>query len=279
MAYADPNYDPKAAHEYYMKHRKLKGRRKKGVQQSSGGGPSGATNIPASSNYELTDAAKESMRRTDRVSTAGLNDAGKAAAKNVKANLQAERKKKADVITARAKEMISALRESLKGMSKEEKAANKERIKQQIESIRNDVKTAKESLKQEYDDKYVAELGKIKMTASFQNERSLAGMTEDGKAKAKALKENMMQRRREEQAKIAEDVKNKIAALRERFKTNRGMSDTVREQLKQKLKAEVDSLRAYAKEQKAKIKAKYDSEYQGGLSKLKQNKKLMRGVE
>ena len=25
MAYADPNYDPQKAHEYYMKHRKLKG--------------------------------------------------------------------------------------------------------------------------------------------------------------------------------------------------------------------------------------------------------------
>ena len=27
MAYSDPNYDPVAAHEYYMKHRKLKGRK------------------------------------------------------------------------------------------------------------------------------------------------------------------------------------------------------------------------------------------------------------
>lgn len=279
MAYADPNYSPKAAHEYYLKHRKLKGRKKRRRQESSGGGPTRSNAAQTTGPYELTDAAREAQRKSDRTTTAGLNDAGKAAAKNVKANLQAERKEKADAIAAKAKERISALRESLKGMSKEEKAANKERIKRQIESIRNDVKAAKESLKQEYDNKYVAELSKIKMNASFQNERSTAGMTDDGKAKAKALKENLTQRRREDQAKVTENVKNKIAALRKRFKTSRNMSDAMKEHLKRQLQGEVESLRAYAKEQKAKIKAKYDSEYQGGLSKLKQNKKLMRGVE
>ena len=88
-----------------------------------------------------------------------------------------------------------------------------------------------------------------------------------------------MQKRREEQAKVTEKVKGQIANLHQMLKTNRSMSDSMKAHLKERLKTEVDSLRAYAKEQKAEIKAKYDSEYQGGLSKLKQNKKLMRGVE
>ena len=55
MAYASKYYDPVKAHEYYMKHRKLKGRRKRG-------------------------------------STAGLSEIGKAAAAEVKEQLQAELK-------------------------------------------------------------------------------------------------------------------------------------------------------------------------------------------
>jgi hypothetical protein len=55
MAYKSKYYDPQKAHEYYMKHRKLKGRKKK-------------------------------------TSTADLSDAGKIAAKEVKEQLQAELK-------------------------------------------------------------------------------------------------------------------------------------------------------------------------------------------
>ena len=55
MAYASKYYDPVKAHEYYMKHRKLKGRRKRG-------------------------------------STAGLSEIGKAAAAEVKEQIQAELK-------------------------------------------------------------------------------------------------------------------------------------------------------------------------------------------
>ena len=55
MAYKSKYYDPQKAHEYYMKHRQLKGRKKK-------------------------------------TSTADLSDAGKVAAKEVKEQLQAELK-------------------------------------------------------------------------------------------------------------------------------------------------------------------------------------------
>lgn len=55
MAYSSKYYDPVKRHEYYMKHRKLKGRQ-------------------------------------SRSSTASLNEEGKIAAKEVKAGITAERK-------------------------------------------------------------------------------------------------------------------------------------------------------------------------------------------
>ena len=58
MAYASKYYDPVKAHEYYMKHRQLKGRQ-------------------------------------SRTSTAGLNEMGKIAAKEVKEAIMADRKARA----------------------------------------------------------------------------------------------------------------------------------------------------------------------------------------
>lgn len=108
--YASPYYDPVKAHEYYLKNRELKGRR----------------------------------------STAGLNDEGKNAARYVKEQLTSERKQKVEAHKQETNSTIDSLREQkksaveahknamqakidrlrakLKGMSKEDKARNKERI-------------------------------------------------------------------------------------------------------------------------------------------------------
>lgn len=172
MHYASPYYDPVKAHEYYMKHRKLKGRR----------------------------------------STAQLNDEGKAAAKYVKEQLDGERKKKTDeqrdkmksalnslknykkavieIHSRRMKSQISKLRASLKSMNKQERERNKARINSQIASLRTANKQARQKLqefvkslgakhrskfkedstrlKDEYDDKYLQELDKIRSESGFQ---------------------------------------------------------------------------------------------------------------
>jgi hypothetical protein len=290
VAYANPNYDPKKAHEYYMKHRKLKGRKKKRkVEPSSNSstrsiqGDSGGIEIDGlpeiNTNYELSEAAQAAKKHSDKVSTAGLNDAGKTAAKNVKANLQAERKEKADHITAMANAEIARLREELSGMSKEERESKKEQYQQEIEKIRASVKQQKEDLKKEYDDKYVAELSNIKMNPSFQNQKSTSGMTEEGKAKAKELKNKLTEQRKARQKQIADQVKDKIAQLRAKYKINRNMTDEQKQMIRDKVAAEVQKLRDYAKTEKAKIKEEYDGMYQSGLNNLKQDRSLMRGVE
>lgn len=192
--YASPYYDPVKAHEYYEEHKKLKGRR----------------------------------------STAGLNDKGKEAARYVKEQLTTERKKKVDehkqytdssIETVRnettseieknreetqlqidsyktqMQSKIDRLSETLKSMSKEERAIKSDSIKAMIADLREDNKAQRESLmtdyksfrdqsraeqktevsgyredhkiekerlKTEYDSKYEAELEKIKGSSEFQ---------------------------------------------------------------------------------------------------------------
>ena len=130
--YASPYYDPVKAHEYYLKNRELKGRR----------------------------------------STAGLNDEGKNAARYVKEQLTSERKQKVEAHKQETNSTIDSLREQkksaveahknamqakidrlrakLKGMSKEDKARNKERIYGQIDSLREDNKQVRQQLQEAF---------------------------------------------------------------------------------------------------------------------------------
>lgn len=179
MAYASKYYDPVKAHEYYMRHRKLKGRR----------------------------------------STSGLNDTGKEAAKYVKEKLTEERKQAIDTMktlvnqavsgiksqiekfkadkkarseklkaeqekinefSARIREMspgpardkaraeLKKRREILKGKRAENKAKN-EKIKEAVAGMRGNIKSLrsqftnyKKKMKEHYDNKYIQELDKIK---------------------------------------------------------------------------------------------------------------------
>lgn len=141
--YASPYYDPVKAHEYYMKHRELKGRK----------------------------------------STAKLNDRGKAAAKYVKDKLTSERKEKQDDVreeanadvasvkgqaarnieTAREKKKqqienhkavmnakIENLRASLQGLKGEEKTVQSEKVKGEIAGLREENKRQRDELNEEY---------------------------------------------------------------------------------------------------------------------------------
>nr|DAP80083.1 MAG TPA: hypothetical protein [Caudoviricetes sp.] len=90
LHYASPYYDPVKAHEYYMKHRELKG----------------------------------------RTSTAGLNDEGKAAASYVKEQLTTERKAKVEANKEDTTNQIDKLREQKKSNIAAHKAAMQRQIDQ-----------------------------------------------------------------------------------------------------------------------------------------------------
>ena len=176
LHYASPYYDPVKAHEYYMKHRELKG----------------------------------------RASTAGLNDEGKAAASYVKEQLTTERKSKVEANKEDTTNQIDKLREQkksnieahkaamqsqidrlkakLSSMSSADKQKNRDRIAANIsvlreqnaaererlnaefqahsKTIRTAQKETNENLKTEYDDKYLSELEKIKANPAFQKAKT-----------------------------------------------------------------------------------------------------------
>lgn len=151
--YASPYYDPQKAHEYYERTKKLKGRK----------------------------------------STSSLNDEGKAAAKQVKEALSTERQgrveehrvstqQQIDAKKESIKSDIASLREKLSNMSMAEWNKNAERIQSEIAKLKEDIvtsreklkeahKTEKSRLKEEYDEKYISELDKIKSNAQFQKSK------------------------------------------------------------------------------------------------------------
>ena len=176
LHYASPYYDPVKAHEYYIKHRELKG----------------------------------------RASTAGLNDEGKAAASYVKEQLTTERKSKVEANKEDTTNQIDKLREQkksnieahkaamqsqidrlkakLSSMSPADKQKNRDRIaanisvlreqnaaererlnaefQAQSKTLRTAQKETNENLKTEYDDKYLSELEKIKANPAFQKAKT-----------------------------------------------------------------------------------------------------------
>ena len=170
LHYASPYYDPVKAHEYYIKHRELKG----------------------------------------RASTAGLNDEGKAAASYVKEQLTTEHKSKVEANKEDTTNQIDKLREQKKSnieahkaamqsqidrlkasvdkqknrdhitanisVLREQNAAERERLnaefQAQSKSIRTAQKETNENLKTEYDDKYLSELEKIKANPAFQKAKA-----------------------------------------------------------------------------------------------------------
>lgn len=133
--YSSPYYDPIKAHEYYMKTRKLKG-------------------------------------TSSKISTAGLNDEGKAAAKYVKNQLTTERKtkvtanneaSKSEIEKLRAQKKsnieahksmmenrINTLREKVKRMSAFDKTRNRDRVSAIISNLRAQNQAVREQLNAEF---------------------------------------------------------------------------------------------------------------------------------
>lgn len=150
MAYASKYYDPVKAHEYYIKHRQLKG--------------------------------------TTR-STAGMTDEQKSALKYIKENLQAEKKQAIADAKATLDSQIKTLRETVstwakkmqekrsaelkKAKTKEEKAKIREKYKTEIAKVKSDMKQQisdartkqkewKAQMKTEYENRYNDEYDKYK---------------------------------------------------------------------------------------------------------------------
>lgn len=225
MAYASPYYDPVKAHEYYMEHRELKGRK----------------------------------RATSQVD---LNEQGRMAASVVKKNIDAEKKERAKQITESCSTKCKQLRELLKSMSSEEKEARRPLIEAAINQLKEQSAQAKELLGIEYDNKYAEEMGKLKQDSSMKREferGSTAGLNAEGKAAAKQVKERLTEERNDKISSYKEATQGAIDTIREMVSGKReAVNDEVtkaREDLASRKESRRASLDSYKSQTNSQIEA------------------------
>lgn len=133
MAYSSKYYDPVKAHEYYMKHRQLK-------------------------------------EKNARTSTAGLNDAGKVAAKEVREKIKEEKKAHLEALKEEMNGKISAIRDqikALKGLPKEERKARATALREQIKGLREENKAKRAEATATFKEMFAQEMDKIKGSSEF----------------------------------------------------------------------------------------------------------------
>lgn len=123
---ANKNYDPKKAHEYYEKTKKLKGRNKstKGFNKNQN---------------KMFAYVKNDLQQREKAEISAVS----LASQKRKTAISERAKSARQAFTEACKEKVEALREKLKSMSKDEKIAMKARINSQIAAIQEQFADAK----------------------------------------------------------------------------------------------------------------------------------------
>ena len=208
--YASPYYDPVKAHEYYMKNRELKGRR----------------------------------------STAGLNDAGKNAAKYVREQLNNEKKEK-----------INASRENMKSGIESSSASTKSKISSSSEKTNAKIASKREEMKATIATHKTEMNSKITTLRNF-----LKGMSKEQRAAQKEMIQQQIDELKAANAKTREELQSQFKAdstdLRESHKSK---SSSLRESHRSKS----ENLRNEHKENSASLKDEYNKKYEKELDKIK----------
>lgn len=149
--YVSPYYDPVKAHEYYMKNRKLKGR--KSTSGLNDTGKAASSYVKKQINTERDKKIESSKKRRDTNINANIKTAESKlkTLKNKKVsdldNISKSLKADIEKHTAQTQSKIERLREMLKGMTKIEKSQNKESIYAEIKNLRDANKLKKEDLR------------------------------------------------------------------------------------------------------------------------------------
>lgn len=118
MAYANKYYDPVKAHEYYEKHKKLKGRR--------------STKGMTDSQKAMAGYVKDKLNTEKKQKLQAVSDTAKKSRENVTSKAKQTR----EAFTRACSSRIAVLRKQLKSMSADERAFAKQKIEKQILNIR-----------------------------------------------------------------------------------------------------------------------------------------------
>lgn len=133
-------YDPVYAHEYYMKHRKLKGRKKKRKTSS-----------------KKKKTKKLTYNSMVKALEKGLNETGQKMAAVEKQKLKNEKKELDKALKKKWNDKIKELEEKLKNATDEEK----ENLKTQIAIMQVDYETEKKIVKDYFDAQYMNKLNAL----------------------------------------------------------------------------------------------------------------------
>lgn len=260
--YASEYYDPQKAHEYYMEHRVLKGRKK-------------------------------------ATTTVDLNRQGKLASEVIKKNVSDEKKMVVDAYTAEINSQISALQDQIKSLkvttktkvavednsssskkrgrkktsknvkyktvSSSNKAqidAQKEQIRSRINELKEQSKLIRKYIESAYDDKYVEELQKLKQDSSMKetfSRGSLKGLNEEGREAARQVKERINEERNSLIESHKTKMTSKIDSLRSDLQRHRDSTSeeiaSEREQLANRRAQRKSNLDSYKEQTSGKIDA------------------------
>lgn len=133
------NYDPIKAHEYYMKHRKLKGGNKSATTRMSSPKPSRA-GVEVGEERPMTDEEK----RQDQIRKEYDKINAEAAEKRKQVTERIKEQRKQLLLSAR--QQINALREQIIHASPEQAAVLSRNLQSAIGSIQDSMESAKETL-------------------------------------------------------------------------------------------------------------------------------------
>lgn len=141
--YASPYYDPVKAHEYYMKHRELIGRRSTSTLNDKG---------KEAARYVREQLKTERKSKQDRVTRRTQKDIS-SVTESTNASIQSARERKKQQIEnhkAAMEAKINTLRNSLEGLTGEEKKAQSAKVKTEVASLREENQKVREQLNAEY---------------------------------------------------------------------------------------------------------------------------------
>ena len=131
MAYKDPNYDPVKAHEYYEKHKKLKGRKKKSTVSTKGWSQTQQEQLAYVQKQLQKQYKKNNEKSKDQVSD-------RASVEIEEANMRRQQEKKECVKQAKAK--IEELKRQYDNATPEQQEQMKKRISDAILNLRESTK-------------------------------------------------------------------------------------------------------------------------------------------
>lgn len=229
MHYASPYYNPEKAHEYYMAHRKLVGRK----------------------------------------STSGLNEEGREIAAHIKMNIDNERKQKIEANTKNTNDAIESYRSGsnsyIKRINEDRKkqiSASSERMKRKISDFRNFTSGIKQNHSAHLKDQIDSLKSKLKNSKSPQDKErireKIAKMREENALKREQLTKTFQD--------LSSGARNEHRSNSDQLR--RETSETIAG-LREQNKDVSSSLRAQNKKTNESIREEYDNKYASELENLK----------